>query len=46
VLPNGEGVAMRLTGVCIRANDAWKMVQFHLSIGIPNEEAIGARLTT
>jgi hypothetical protein len=46
VLPNGERVEMRMTGVCRLEDGAWRMLQFHLSIGIPNEEAIGARLTT
>jgi len=46
LLPNGGEVQMRLTSVWRREADAWKMVQFHLSIGVSNQEAIGAQLTT
>lgn len=43
--PNGGGVPMRLTGVYHQEDGAWKMVQFHLSIGAMNEESIGEELT-
>lgn len=44
-MPDGNGVPMRLTGVCRQEDGAWKMVQFHLSIGAMNEESIGEELT-
>lgn len=44
-LPDGSAVPMRLTAVWHRDGDAWKMVQFHLSVGVPNQDAIGTELT-
>jgi hypothetical protein len=44
-LPDGSTVPMRLTAVCHQEDGAWKMVQFHLSIGASNEAAIGEELT-
>jgi hypothetical protein len=44
-LPDGGEVPMRLTAVCHQEDGAWKMVQFHLSIGIANEEALNEELT-
>jgi hypothetical protein len=41
----GGAVPMRLTGVCHQEDGAWKVVQFHLSIGVPDEEALGVDLT-
>lgn len=48
LLPDGNEVPMRMTSVCHREGEGgdWKMVQFHLSIGIPNQEALGEELTT
>lgn len=46
VLPDGNEVPMRLTSVWRQEADTWKMVQFHLSIGIPNQAALGENLTT
>ena len=40
-LPNGAAIAARLTGVCHKEDGDWKIVQMHVSIGIPNEEAFG-----
>jgi hypothetical protein len=45
-MPNGGAVPMRLTGVVHKENGNWKIVQFHLSIGAMNEEALGEGLTT
>ncbi len=36
----------RLSVVYHREDGAWKMVHFHSSIGVPNEEAIGVELPT
>jgi hypothetical protein len=46
VLPDGNEVPMRLTSVWRQESGAWKMVQFHLSIGVPNQAALGEELTT
>ena len=46
LLPNGAAVPMRLTAVWRLEAEAWKMVQFHLSIGVSNQEALGTQLTT
>ena len=43
-MPDGGGVPMRFTGVFHEEDGAWKMVQFHLSIGAMNEESIGEEL--
>jgi hypothetical protein len=45
ITPDGGEVPMRLTGVCHQEDGTWKMVQFHLSIGMMNEEALGEELT-
>lgn len=44
-LPDGTPVPARLTGVCHQEGGGWKMVQFHISFGAMNEEAIGEHLT-
>ena len=44
-LPNGKEIFARLTMVFHRENHEWRVVQQHISIGIPNEEAIGKVLT-
>lgn len=44
-LPNGKTLPMRSTAVFHQENGSWKMIQFHLSIGVPNEEAFGGGLT-
>jgi ketosteroid isomerase-like protein len=38
-LPDGSMRETRLTGVAHRENGAWRWVQAHSSIGVPNEEA-------
>ncbi len=44
-LPDGTSAPARLTGVCHKEDGAWKLVQFHISFGALNEEAIGEHLT-
>jgi hypothetical protein len=44
-MPDGGELPARVTGVCHRENGAWKLVQFHFSIGVLNEEALGQELT-
>jgi hypothetical protein len=43
--PDGSALPARLTGVCRQEGGAWKLVQFHLSFGAMNEEALGEPLT-
>lgn len=45
-LPDGTEIPFRITAVYQKENGAWKMVQWHGSIGMPNEEMIGQDLTT
>ena len=44
-MPDGTDLPARLTGVCHQEGGTWKCVQFHLSFGAMNEEAIGEHLT-
>jgi hypothetical protein len=37
--------SFRLTVIFHKEQDAWKVVQFHTSVGVPNEEVIGKELT-
>lgn len=37
-LPNGAVLPARLTGVCHREDGDWKIVQWHLSLGVPDEQ--------
>jgi hypothetical protein len=43
-LADGPDIPFRLTGVLHKENNEWKMVQWHVSIGVPNEEAFGQDL--
>jgi hypothetical protein len=45
VFPDGTEVEMRMTGVFTDHVDGWKLVQWHASLGVANEEAIGQELT-
>ena len=36
----------RLSVVYRREDGAWKMVHFHSSVGVPNEEAVGVEVQT
>ena len=42
VLPGGEEIPCRLTGVLRREDGEWKLVQSHCSIGVPNTQAFGS----
>jgi hypothetical protein len=44
-LPDGKEIQARFSTVFHRENGEWKIVQHHVSIGVPNEEAIGKALT-
>lgn len=45
-LPDGTEVPVRLTVVLQKEQNDWKIVQWHFSIGISNEDSIGETLTT
>lgn len=36
---------IRFTATFHKEQDAWKIVQFHVSVGVPNEEVVGKELT-
>jgi hypothetical protein len=42
----GAEMRLRLTGVLRREGEDWKIVQWHISMGVPNEQALGQELTT
>lgn len=44
--PDGGQLPFRMTMVFHKEDDGWKAVQWHASIGVPNEEALGETLTT
>jgi hypothetical protein len=44
-VPDRQPVIMRITVTCTRRDGAWKIVQTHASVGVPNEEAVGKELT-
>jgi hypothetical protein len=46
VTQDGSEIAIRFTGVFRREGDAWRLVQGHSSIGVPNEEVVGFSMTT
>ena len=43
--PGGD-VELRVTGAFKKQGGDWKLVQWHASIGISNEESVGQELTT
>ena len=45
-LPDGTEMPFRLTVVFQKEQDGWKIVQWHFSMGVANEDAIGETLTT
>jgi ketosteroid isomerase-like protein len=44
-LDDGTESPFRLTAIFHKEKDGWKVVQFHTSVGVPNEELIGKELT-
>ena len=44
-LPGGADVPFRLTMVWHQEGGDWKIVQWHISLGVANEEAVGKELT-
>jgi len=45
-LPDGTEIPFRLTAVFQKEQDGWKIVQWHVSAGVSNEDLIGETLTT
>ena len=45
-LPDGTEMRFRLTAVFQKEQNGWKIVQWHVSTGISNEDLIGETLTT
>ena len=45
-LPDGTEMPLRLTAVFQKEQNDWKIVQWHISTGISNEDLIGEMLTT
>jgi hypothetical protein len=44
-LPDGAEIPVRISAVYHQEDAAWKLVHWHVSIGVPNEEAVGQELT-
>lgn len=44
-LPDSPAIPLRLTLVFHQEGGAWKVVQWHASLGVANEEAVGQTLT-
>jgi ketosteroid isomerase-like protein len=44
-MPDGSEVSFRLTAVLRREDGDWRVVQWHSSFGVANEEALGKELT-
>ena len=45
-LPDGSEIPVRLTVVFRKESSEWKIVLWHASIGVPNEDLIGKAITT
>jgi ketosteroid isomerase-like protein len=45
-LPDGGELPLRVTAVAHREADCWRFVQWHVSVGVANEDALGAELPT
>ena len=44
-LPDGQEITFRETTIFHREDGDWKMVQHHISLGVPNTETLGKALT-
>jgi ketosteroid isomerase-like protein len=44
-MPDGSEISFRLTAVLHREDGDWRVVQWHSSFGVANEEALGKELT-
>jgi ketosteroid isomerase-like protein len=42
----GQRIPVRVTAVFQQEDGEWKIVQYHVSVGVPNTEVLGKELTT
>jgi ketosteroid isomerase-like protein len=40
VLPDGNAISTRLSGVVRQEEGGWRVVHIHVSVGVPDEEAV------
>jgi hypothetical protein len=40
VLPDGNAISTRLTGVVCQEEGEWRLVHIHISVGVPDEEVV------
>jgi len=40
VLPDGNAISTRLTGVVRQEEGEWRLVHIHISVGVPDEEVV------
>jgi hypothetical protein len=40
VLPGGNAISTRLTGIVRQEEGEWRLVHIHLSVGVPDEEVV------
>jgi hypothetical protein len=40
VLPDGNAISTRLTGVVHQEEGGWRLVHIHISVGVPDEEVV------
>jgi hypothetical protein len=45
VFPDGSELSLRVTAVFLEKVGGWKLAQWHASVGVDNEEAVGRGLT-
>jgi ketosteroid isomerase-like protein len=44
-LPDGTEIPFRSTIIFVKENGDWKLIQQHISIGVPNADVVGQELT-
>lgn len=44
VMPDGPAVALRVTATAVRSDGTWRFVQWHGSVAVANEDALGTEL--
>jgi hypothetical protein len=45
VLPDGNAISTRLTGVLRQEEGEWRFVHIHISVGVPDEEMVELKTT-
>lgn len=46
LVADGDAVPVRISGAARKVEGNWRIVQLHVSIGIPNEQVVGVELPT